>query len=260
MVDLRFEMTELRSEGYAAFGQTLGRQYFRVMAGLLLGVVLVGFAPTFHLKAFFDTPALPLHLHAHGVLLIAWFVLFLTQSVLVASGRMYMHRRLGLASIGLATALVPVTVATTIRAAVAWLGALSQDDAAAIERWIFAVTGNFVLIGLFLVFFTLAICLRRRPDWHKRLMLLASLSLVAPAVDRLGRVAFAIEPVSSPFIPVVMVTLLLSLIAHDVLVRRRPHWGSVSGVVTFLAAIQLGTRFSQSDTGRSLVLALAGMS
>jgi hypothetical protein len=241
--------------GRTTFRQTLSRQYFRGMAGLLLGIVLVGFAPTFHLKAFFGTPALPLYLHVHGVLLFAWYVLFLTQSALVASGRTYVHRRLGLTSIGLVMALVPLTVVTSLRA-IARLSALSQDAAAVIERGIFAVTGNFVLIGLFLAYFTLAICLRRRPDSHKRLMLLASLSLVAPAVDRLGRVVFAIEPVSSPFIPVVMVSLLLSLIVHDVFVRRRPHVVSVCGVVAFLVAIRLGGLFSQSAVGRAFVLSL----
>jgi hypothetical protein len=252
------ETTELRSVGHATIRQTFGRQYFRAMAGLLLAIVLVGFAPTFHLKVFFGTRALPLYLHVHGVLLIAWYALFLAQAVLVASGHTYTHRRMGLASVGLVMAFVPVTVLVNLRS-IARNVALSNDAADAIARGIFPVTMNFVLIGLFLVYFTLAICLRRRPDWHKRLMLLASISIVAPAVDRLGRVLFAIDPVSSPFIPIVTVTLLFSLIAHDVLVRRWPHIVSVFGVVTFLVAIRLGMLLAQSDFGRSLVLSLTGM-
>ncbi len=71
----------------ATLRQTVARRYFLAMAVLLLTIVLVGFAPTFHLKVFFGTPALPLYLHVHGTLLIAWYALFVAQTVLVASGR-----------------------------------------------------------------------------------------------------------------------------------------------------------------------------
>ncbi len=243
----------------ATLRQTVARRYFLAMAVLLLAIVLVGFAPTFHLKMFFGTPALPLYLHVHGALLIAWFALFVAQTILVASGRSAVHRRLGLASVALVAALLPASIMTNLLS-IARLSALAPDATASIEGGIFAVTLNFVLLAMFVAFYSIAIFVRRRQDWHKRLMLLASLSLVAPAVDRLGRVVLSIDPVTSPFIAIVTTTLMLSLIAHDVLVRGRPHAVSLFGILAFLAAMRLGTVFAQSDTGRSLVLTLTGMS
>jgi hypothetical protein len=55
------------------------------MAALLLATVLVGFAPSFFLRAYFGTPPLPMYLQLHGVVLTAWFLLFFVQTSLIAS-------------------------------------------------------------------------------------------------------------------------------------------------------------------------------
>ena len=72
--------------------------FFVGMSTVLLALVLVGFAPTFYLRAYRGTsqlPALvqrlPLHLYVHGVVLTLWFVLFLVQTALVASHRINQH-------------------------------------------------------------------------------------------------------------------------------------------------------------------------
>ena len=61
--------------------------FFVVMAALLLGIALVGFAPSFYFKTSFETPELPWYLHLHGAALTAWYILFLTQTLLVATNR-----------------------------------------------------------------------------------------------------------------------------------------------------------------------------
>src|SRR6185436_12010738 len=58
--------------------------FFVCMAALLLATVLVGFAPSFYLRAYFGAPPLPTYLQLHGVVLTAWFLLFFVQTSLVA--------------------------------------------------------------------------------------------------------------------------------------------------------------------------------
>ncbi len=70
-------------------------RFFVTMAGLLLVITFVGFAPSFYLKIFFDTPELPWYVHLHGAVLSGWYMLFLTQTVLITTKRTATHRRLG---------------------------------------------------------------------------------------------------------------------------------------------------------------------
>ena len=58
-------------------------------------IVLIGFSPTFYLRAFFDVPAIPLYVYAHGVAMTAWFIWFCVQTTAAYSGRVALHRRLG---------------------------------------------------------------------------------------------------------------------------------------------------------------------
>ncbi|WP_155121339.1 hypothetical protein [Bryobacter aggregatus] len=50
-------------------------RFFHAVAWLLAGLVFLGFARTYYLKSFFGAPALPLLLHAHGIVdAVVWLV------------------------------------------------------------------------------------------------------------------------------------------------------------------------------------------
>jgi len=61
----------------------------------MAAVALVGFARSYYLKGLFRTPALPLVVHAHALLMSAWFSVFIAQTWLIAAGRVAWHCRLG---------------------------------------------------------------------------------------------------------------------------------------------------------------------
>jgi hypothetical protein len=63
-------------------------------------VVFVGFAPSFYLRGYFQSPPLPTLWVMHGVAFSTWMVLVLTQSLLVRAGQVQVHRRLGIAGAG----------------------------------------------------------------------------------------------------------------------------------------------------------------
>jgi uncharacterized membrane protein YozB (DUF420 family) len=119
----------------------------------------------------------------HAIVAAGWLLLFLAQATLVATGRTDVHRRLGVAGSVLAAAFVVVGCLTTIdeaRRGFDLSGDLRrlappdvQPDAGALLAPI-----NFLL--MFGVLVAVAICCRRRPAIHKRLMLFAMLGALTP--------------------------------------------------------------------------------
>ena len=99
------------------------------------------------------------------------------------------------------------------------------------------------------------VVLRRQPDAHKRLMVLASIIIVAPALARISRwPIFGGE--DSPFIRVVLLALLLAVIAHDLVRERRVHRATIYGVGTIVAATIVLQLVTRSEVGLSVVQAL----
>ncbi|HEV8482315.1 MAG TPA: hypothetical protein VGV87_02045, partial [Blastocatellia bacterium] len=133
-------------------------------------IVLIGFARTYYLKGLFSTPRLPSMLvHLHGIVMSSWVALFVAQVWLVAARRTKLHQRLGVLGAILAALLVLVGVATAIKAA-------ARDSSSSPQPLAFLV----IPLGDMLVFAILigtALYFRRHMDIHKRLMLLAALSL-----------------------------------------------------------------------------------
>jgi hypothetical protein len=60
-------------------------RFFLVMSGVLLLVVLVGFARTLYLRPLFDVLPVPGYLILHGAVTTAWFVGVSLQTSLVAA-------------------------------------------------------------------------------------------------------------------------------------------------------------------------------
>ena len=156
-------------------------RFFIVAATAAFAVVFVGFARTYYLKPLFGTPALPWLVHLHGFLMTSWFGLFFVQARLVATHRVARHRRLGVAGAALAALIVIVGVTVALRSAARDIHAPTAGGPPPLQGL------GFILFVL-LVFATLvgaALLLRRRRDYHQRLMLLSCLSLVGPGLSRI---------------------------------------------------------------------------
>ena len=154
------------------------RAFYTGMAIAAAATVLLGFARTFYLRSQFNPTPLAPPLLVHGVVFSTWIALFVAQTALVAADRTGMHRRLGWAGAGLATAMIVVALAAAIFAG-------RRDIAAGYEAQsltFFATPVSSMLV--FATFVVAAVALRARPETHKRLMLLATISLLDAAVAR----------------------------------------------------------------------------
>src|SRR5688572_1305995 len=90
------------------------------------------------------------------------------------------------------------------------------------------VWNNLVSIVLFAGLLTAAILLRSNAQAHKRLIVIASMLNVLPAAARISRWP-GLGGEDSPFIPGVLIGLLLSVLVYDIVTRRRPQKATLSG-------------------------------
>jgi len=224
----------------ATLGRVSSRPSFFLGAHVvLLLVVLIGFAPSFYLRATFPhTHQLPALLHVHGAILTGWFVLTVVQGWLIRSQRIGVHRRLGYIAAGYAAIVI-------VLGTLANLLLISQLDSPADGENV-VVWGNFFTLVMFAAFVSLAVAFRARPDAHKRLMLLASMSIVGPALARFPRwpiFAGGMEAGRNYAIVGLLIMFAL-LLTYDLITRRKPHpasWiGMVAIIVSLAGAVFLG--------------------
>ncbi len=210
------------------------------LAALLL--VFAGFAPTYYLKGVFGTPELSTLKHVHGLVMTAWFALFLVQVRLVATGRTADHRKLGV--FGIFLAMLVVFVGTSLGIASVRAGSAPPG----LSPLVFLVLplGEMVVFGTLVV---AAIALRKRSAYHKRLMLLASLAMLTPAAARLPHVG-ELGPLA---FYAVADLVIIGCIAFDTVKNRRIHPAFAAGLA-FVIVAQLG-RLALSQTPQWLTFA-----
>jgi hypothetical protein len=169
----------------------LDRYIYGTLAGILGLLVFAGFARTYYLKFLFATPPLPsLVVHAHGVVMTAWVILFSVQVGLVSTRRVRVHQRLGYVGIGLAALVIVMGVWTALGAA--RHGSTSTPPGFSQPTFSIVPLGD---ILLFTLFFGGALYFRRTPRRHKGLMFLTVVNFLPPAIGRLPITLVAAHPV-----------------------------------------------------------------
>jgi hypothetical protein len=228
-------------------------------------LAFAGFAPTYLIplasRAFVGPPVL----HLHAALFFAWTLLFLTQTSLAATGRLEQHRGLGLFGIALATAMVFAGFMAATNTLEHWIG--TDYEAAARAGSIIPISA----VLSFAAIFAAAIATLRRPEWHKRLMLVATISLLPPAAARFLFVLFPPAgagarpgltpppPVSLGLVPGLAVdTLILAGVVYDWRVRGRPHAAYLVGGAVVIGAQVLRIPLSATSAWSSFTDLLVG--
>jgi hypothetical protein len=211
------------------------RLFYTGMAVTVVLTVFVGFARTYFLKSYFGAPALIPLLHLHGVVFTSWIVLFLTQNILVAAHRTDIHRRLGIFGAVIAVLMVAVGALTAI---------IRAKQAGAPIPGISPLAFLVIPLGDILVFSCLILggfYFRRRADVHKRLMLLATISILAAAVARLP---FEFLKAGPPAFFGVTDLFILACLLYDLFTRRRVHratlWGGLLIIVSQPLRLMIG--------------------
>ena len=209
-------------------------KFFLYMACAFLAIALIGFSTTYFVPLSRGTFSAPAIIHIHGALLFGWLLLFILQSSLIHDRRFVTHRQLGVVGAAMCGAIV-------VSGVLVGLHATRRDLAAGGDE---LVLGQFVNILIEMLLFgglvAAAIVMRRDGEFHKRLLLLATISALAPAWLRFRHL---LPTVPDPFVTfsVLADSLLLVAIARDYLVIKRVHpvyiWAG--GVMVAVHAIEL---------------------
>lgn len=151
-------------------------RFFAISAILMTLVMVVGFSLNFVMgRSSFGAPA---HVHAHAIVFFGWVMIYLAQNLLVASGNVALHRRLGWIAVLWIPMMFVAGMAVTL--------AMVREGRV---PFIFEPQHFLVFDPLSLVFFTglavAAIRMRRRSDWHRRLHLCGMALLLGPGFGRL---------------------------------------------------------------------------
>jgi hypothetical protein len=216
------------------------RSYFFLSAAVLMAaLVFAGFSRTFYLRLLVpEGGRLPLspYLYVHGAVMTAWYALFATQAFLVASGRVSLHRRIGVAGAVLAAAVVATGAYASLRMP-GHFAALGAPPEVVYGLGGGIMIGNLLRLVLFAGLFIAAVWLRRRSQWHGRLMFWSFLLTLDPAFGGggtrpLGPLIGALAgPALTHFLP--LIVGFVALAAHDWLAARRVHAATWVGGVAY---------------------------
>lgn len=240
-------------------GQQRRSRFFAGMAGLLLLLVVTGFLPTLHARPLFELRPMPMYLYVHGGVLTAWFVLLLLQTSLISGNRPDMHRRVGVGGAVLAVLVVGGGLMAQLGKGPR-LRAMGVDTTLGVIPDAAVFWGNLWSLVIFGSFVLAAILLRGRAETHKRLMLLASIGIMGPALARMSRwplfggSAFDVGgPLERYFATGGILLLLIVVVVHDVVSRRRLHPATLMGCACIVAARSVPAMIASTESGRALI-------
>lgn len=193
-------------------GGLLEKYFYFFMSLLFVGVVVYGFSFTVGMNLIHPSVPRPFLLYIHAVVFSGWLVFFILQSTLVRTHNVQWHRRIGLYGVAHGVAITAVGISTAIIMARFNMVQLHSSHA-----------DSDMMIPLFdMVCFTttfaLAIYWRKKPEFHRRLMFIATCSLTAAAFGRFP------ERILPPEFFYAGVDLLILLgVLRDLMVVRSVH-------------------------------------
>jgi len=225
-----------------AVPRTRTRGFYVALAVLVAALALAGFWRSYFASLLTGNvvETLPL-VHFHIAVYVGWLALFIAQAAFAAAGRIDLHVKIG--RFGMGYGWFVVAIGLLVGCGMFVIRVQAGAEAEAIGRLFGPVLDMLVFAPLFAA----AVHSRRKPELHKRLMILAMVTLLVPAVSRMR-----------PFMPsLVLVQLvwsapILLAMAYDYAKRRIVHPIYVFGLVLLLVespAVRAAARASQPWRG-----------
>jgi hypothetical protein len=231
------------------------RNFFLLMVVLIWAGVASGFGldTLRHFRS--GEPPYPLIIHFHAVAYVGWLVLLAAQVLLIRNARQDVHRKLGLAMTGLAVFMVVIGVAATLIVEAARFGTPRSDPP--------FLAIPLVSVFSFAVLAAAAIALRKDSPAHKRLILLATLSISSAGFARLLRPAVfaAMGHTNTAFFLAIFLgpdVLILAMAGYDLYTRRKLHPAFIAGTAWIAMAQTLTAGLYLSPWWHAMALRLIG--
>jgi hypothetical protein len=187
----------------------VGKYFYTLMSLLILAVVTYGFSQTVDHNLIHAAVPRPALLWLHGLLFYGWLLFFILQAALVRFHNVKLHRVMGWFGAAMGVGIIVMGIAITIKMVKFHVHQLHETDM------------SFVLVpfwdtACFAIAFGLAVYWIKRPDEHRRLMLIATSAIAAAGF---GRFPAQIIPPGMFYAGVDL--LILMGVGRDLLVDRR---------------------------------------
>ncbi|MGZ9098471.1 MAG: hypothetical protein ACXW3O_02090 [Brevundimonas sp.] len=201
---------------YMRDGVARRSRLFLGLAALGVAVAAIGFAKTFFYPLLTGTFRADPMVYVHGLFLFSWVGFFLSQSLLVHRKRLQLHKKMGWAGAVIVAGVVLTTLYVAILA--------SRRSAAAGSP---TADGELLVIMIEMLIFSAlvgsAILLRRKPEAHKRLMLLALIASLGPAWFRFRHYFPEVENPLFFYSVLIADSLILIAAVADYMRHKRVH-------------------------------------
>lgn len=195
------------------------RIFFCALAAMIAATVVLGFAKSYFFVGLFAAKLPSALVHIHGAVFTSWIMLLVTQVVLVSIGRVSWHKGLGVLGMFLAPLMIVLGFATLIE----FIRRPGIKPPLPILQWI--AVGDTLTLFVFAFLVLWAFYSRRDGATHKRLILLASITILGPAIGRFSFVNNRFEFLA------VLDSFLVLLVLYDLWTRRSLHRATVWGML-----------------------------
>lgn len=198
------------SVGLLGRGGFLDKYFYFGMSLLVAVAVVYGFSHTVDQNLIDAVPARPWILWVHGTLFSGWVLFFIVQSSLVRTRNVKIHRTLGWFGAGVAGLMTVVGTSTAIVMDHFNFYVLHAPGA----KVFFAI--QLLDMVAFTTLFWLAVYWRKKPEFHRRLILMATCALLTAAFARfphmsVGHANLCVDG------------MILLGVARDLIVNRKVH-------------------------------------
>lgn len=219
------------------------RPLFIAVICAALVTAFAGFAPSYYLKFWFETPPLKLWVHVHAIVFSAWLILLLVQSSLIRARKHAIHARLGKWGVALAAIMVVTSLVVILE---------KPRPTEAARAFIFTPLLSLVMFG---VLIAAAVRLRRDGATHKRLILMASALFMGAPIARL-MMMMGIAP--GPYLHHVLTyaMVIAPLVFHDLWRLGRLHPATLWGGLFLLVRHPLQGLIAHTDAWQRFAAAV----
>jgi hypothetical protein len=221
------------------------RWFFTGMALAVALTVFAGFARTYYLRGVYGGGGPPLStlVHVHGAVATCWILLFATQTSLIAARRTDLHQRLGIAGAVLAVLVILIGYFTAIEGA--RRGATPPGGPPPLA-FLSVPIGT---LAAFTILVAAGLYNRPRSETHKRLMLLATIAILTPALARIGRLVGSEGP---PIAIGGTCAFVVACMVYDRVVHRRVHPAFLWGGIFLMLSLPVRFAIGRTDAWHSV--------
>lgn len=227
------------------------QRFFIRYAAALAAIIVFAFAQA-AVRGFADPIAAPWWVHLHAALMLGWLGLLIAQNVLARNGSLALHRQLGWLGAGLVAAIVALGVFTGQKAL-----ELNRIPPFFTPAYFLGLTHLGVLIfGATVVW---AIALRKQTQWHRRLMMGATILLLEPAFGRILPMPL-LMPYGEWAVMVLQLAFAGIIMGHDKRTLGRVHPASIATALLVTGSHTAFELFAHIPAAQAFATAIAASS